>query len=55
MGWNAFVTLTHTSCLGNQADESCGDQKDDYLREFVKAMSVGSNNLNIAYINIRSL
>ena len=27
----------------NQADESRGDQKDDYPRDFVKAMSVGSN------------
>ena len=39
----------------NQADESRGDQKDDYLRDFIKAMSVGSKNLNIALINIRSL
>ena len=39
----------------NKADETCEDQKDDYLRDFVKAMSLVSNNLNSAHINIRSL
>ena len=40
----------------NQADESRRDQKYNYLRDFVKDMiSVGSNNLKVAHINIRSL
>lgn len=44
-----------TRLRNNQGDNTLRIQREDYLCNSAKAMSLGSNSLNIAHINIRSL